>query len=109
MRKIVSFLMIVSLMLTFGFNVKSQINRTINTKIADALAQVPTRDEAKLNSLMSELVDLREAGFALFVAKVVPPGTADDVAARFIIASMSKYTSRFGRTTDKLMVENGLL
>src|SRR5512133_2047356 len=103
MRKIVSFLMIVSLLLAFGFNAKSQINRTINTKIADALAQVPTRDAAKLNNLMSELLDLKEEGFALFVAKVVPPGTGDDVAARFIIASMSKYSSQFGKTEDKLM------
>ncbi len=109
MKKIVSILLVVSMMLAFGFDAKCQINRTINTKIADALAQVPTRDDARLNILMKELVELREEGFALFAAKVVAPGTGDDVAARFIIASMAKYASGFGKTEDKVMVENGLL
>ena len=37
MKKVVSFLMIVSLHLAFAFNGVGQINRTINTKVADAL------------------------------------------------------------------------
>ena len=109
MKKIVSIFTVVLMLLTFALNSTGQINRTVNTKIADALAQVPTKDDNKLNSLMGELAELKEEGFALFVAKVVPPGTGDDVAARFIIASLSKYVSQFGKTDDKLMVERGLL
>ncbi len=109
MKKIVSVLMIVSLFLSLSFNGRSQINRTINTKVADALAQVPTKDDVRLNSLMRELVDLKEEGFALFAARIVPPGTGDDVSARFIIASMAKYASQFGKEADKQMVERSLL
>lgn len=109
MKKIVSFLMIVSLLLAFAFNGVGQINRTINTKVADALAQVPTKDYSRLNNLMRELVNLKEEGFALFVAKIVPPGTGDDVAARFVVASLAKYTSQYGKEEDKQMVEKGLL
>ena len=109
MKKIFSFLSVVSLVLALSLNGMSQINRTINTKVADALAQVPTKDDARLNSLMDEIAGLKEEGFALFVAKVVPPGTGDDVAARFIVASLSKYVSQKGKQEEKLMVEKGLL
>jgi hypothetical protein len=108
MKKIYSFLMVVSLVLALSLNGMGQINRTVNTKVADALAQVPTKDDTRLNSLMEEMIGLNEEGFALFVAKVIPQGSGDDVAARFIIASMSKYVSQNGKTEDKLMVERGL-
>ena len=109
MKKISLFLMVISLILAFSLNGRGQINRTINTKVADALAQVPTKDDTRLNVLMSEVADLKEEGLALFVAKIVPPGTGDDVAARFVVASLSKYVSQFGKDADKRMVENGLL
>ena len=108
MKKIFSFFTVV-LLLAFALQGVGQINRTVNTRVADALAQVPTQDDVKLNALMSEVADLKEEGFALLAAKVVPPGTGDDVAARFVIASLSKYVSQFGKDADKKMVEAGLL
>ncbi len=108
MKKIFSILTIVSLILIQNFNGMSQVNRTVNTKVADALAQVPTKDYNRLNILMAEVVDLKEEGFALFVAKIVPPGSGDDVAARFVVASLAKYVSQFGKDEDKKIVENGL-
>ena len=109
MKKIISILMVVALFLAFTFNGMSQINRTINTKVADALSQVPTKDDNKLNALMSDVAELKEEGFALFAAKIVPPGTGDDVAARFVVASLAKYVSQYGKEEDKRMVESGLL
>jgi len=109
MKKIISFFTVIVLLFALAFNGSGQINRTINTKVADALAQVPTKDDARLNVLMSEVADLKEEGFALIAAKIIPPGTGDDVAARFVVASLSKYASQFGKEADKRMVENGLL
>ncbi len=97
------------MLLGLAFTGLGQINRTINTKVADALAQVPTKDQERLNTLMGEVADLKEEGFALFAAKIIPPGTGDDVAARFVVASLAKYVSQFGKEADKLMVEKGLL
>ncbi|MCE1199959.1 MAG: HEAT repeat domain-containing protein, partial [Marinilabiliales bacterium] len=109
MRKIFPILAIALWMVGFSLNGSAQINRTVNTKVADALSQVPTRDENRLNALMSEVVDLKEEGLALIAAKVVPPGTGDDVAPRFILASLSKYVSGFGRDAEKQLVEKFLL
>ena len=108
MKKLISILITITLILALGFNGNGQINRTINTKVADALAQVPTKDYAGLNTLMSEVADLKEEGFALFAAKIVPPGIGDDVAPRFVVASLSKYVSQYGKEEDKRMVERGL-
>ncbi|MEI7420535.1 MAG: family 16 glycoside hydrolase [Prolixibacteraceae bacterium] len=108
MKKLVSITIMVSLILAFSFNGNAQINRTVNTKVADALAQVPTKDYARLNALMSEMADLKEEGLALITAKIIPPGTGDDVAARFVVASLAKYVSQFGKEKDKRMVERGL-
>jgi hypothetical protein len=69
MKKLVSILIMVSLILALSFNGIAQINRTVNTKVADALAQVPTKDYARLNTLMSEVADLKEEGLALITAK----------------------------------------
>ncbi len=109
MKKIFSFFTFVLMFIVLSFNGIGQINRTINTRVADALAQVPTKDDNKLNALMSEVVDLKEEGFALFAARIVPPGTGDDVAARFVVASLAKYVSQFGKEADKQTVEAGLL
>ena len=109
MKKIFSILMVAVLLLSVSFNGSGQINRTINTKVADALAQVPTKDDTKLNNLMAEVADLKEEGLALFCARIIPPGTGDDVAPRFIVASLAKYVSQFGKEAEKKMVERGLL
>ncbi len=109
MKKLVSFYTVVALILALAFNGMGQINRTINTKVADALAQVPTKDYSKLNALMKEVAGMKEEGLALLAAKVVPAGTGDDVAARFLLASLAKYVAENGKEADKEMVESGLL
>ncbi len=108
MKKIISILVLV-LILVFNQTGIGQINRTLPTKVADALALVPTQDIPKLNSLMADVVSLQADGFALFVSRIVAPGTGDDVAPRFIIASLSKYVSQYGKQEDRKMVETGLL
>ncbi len=108
MKKIFTVSTVVLMFLGLAFNGIGQINRTIPTRVADALAQVPTKDQERLGALMSEVADLKEEGFALFAARIVPPGTGDDVAARFVVASLAKYVSQFGKEADRGMVERGL-
>lgn len=107
MKKI--FYIIVALLLVNMTAAIGQINRTVNTRVADALAQVPTKDDVRLNLLMKEVASLKEEGLALFFAKIVPPGTGDDVAARFVVASLAKYVSQRGLASERLMVESGLV
>ena len=67
--------------------------RTLETKIADLIVQMPVSDPEHRNRLAEETYNLGEEGLAKICSLVVPPGTGDDTQARFAIESLSKYLS----------------
>jgi len=70
---------------------QSQDKRTINTKVADLLAQFPAKDMNYSNRLVKEMIGLGEEGILLFCNKLVPAGTGDDTQARYAIESLAVY------------------
>ena len=50
----------------------SQDKRTLETKIADLVAQLPTNDLQYLNKLMGDMLSLGEAGLARICDQVIP-------------------------------------
>jgi HEAT repeat protein len=79
----------------------SQDNRTIETKVADLLAQLPAADIQATNKLMSEMFSLGEAGMKKICNQIIPVGTGDDTRPRFAVESMSRYLSQFGKDVEK--------
>jgi HEAT repeat protein len=71
-----------------------QDRRTLETKIADLLVQMPVSDLSYRDKLAEETYGLGEEGLVQICSKVLPPGTADDTPARLAIESLSKYLSR---------------
>jgi hypothetical protein len=67
--------------------------RTLETKIADLLVQMPVNDPEHRDRLAEETYDLGEEGWTKICNRVVPPGTGNDTQARFAIESLSKYLS----------------
>ena len=67
--------------------------RTLETKIADLLVQMPVSDPEHRDRLAEETYNLGEEGLTKICSLVVPPGTGDDTQARFAIESLSKYLS----------------
>ena len=67
--------------------------RTLETKIADLLVQMPVNDPEHRDRLAEETYDLGEEGLVKICSLVVPPGKGDDTQARFAIESLSKYLS----------------
>jgi len=67
--------------------------RTLETKIADLLVQMPVSDPEYRDRLAEETYNLGEEGLTKICSQVVPPGTGDDTQARFAIESLSKYLS----------------
>ena len=72
----------------------AQDNRTLETKVADLLVQVPAQDQQKLNAQMQSMLSMEEAGLQMILDLVVPPGTGDDTKARMAIESLSRYVSQ---------------
>ena len=74
--------------------VAAQDNRTLDTKVADLLVQVPANDQQKLNEQMQAMLSMEEAGLQMILDLVIPPGTGDDTKARMAIESLSRYLSQ---------------
>ena len=87
----------------------AQDRRTLDTKIADILAQMPTNDLVHRDRLMNELAGLGVEGFQKLAGQLTPPGVGDDTAVRFAINNLARYASSFGKETAGRSVETNLL
>ncbi len=91
---ILAFLMISSLCY-------SQDKRTLETKIADLVAQLPTNDLQYLEKLMGDMTALGEEGLTKICDQIIPAGTGDDTNFRFAAESYSRYLSQAGKENDR--------
>ncbi len=78
----------------------SQDNRTLETRVADLMAQVPADNLPKLNEQMETMQELGEAGLQRVLEMIIPPGTGDDTKARYAVESFSRYLSARGLESD---------
>jgi HEAT repeat protein len=83
------------------FATYSQDNRTVETKVADLLAQLPSSDIQYTNKLMSDIFSLGNAGLNEICAQILPIGNGDDIRPRFAVASLSRYLSQYGKEQEK--------
>ena len=95
------------LILTFDFT-QAQINRTLETKVVDVLAQLPTEDLEHSDRLMREVIALGETGILEFTNRLLPAGAGNDVQARYLVNSLSIYAGRGTTQEDKELVESTL-
>ncbi|SHF55785.1 HEAT repeat [Mariniphaga anaerophila] len=87
----------------------AQDRRTLDTKVADALAQMPTKDLVHRDRVLVDLVELGPEGFQKLAQLLTPPGVGDDTAVRFAINSLARYASEFGKENARTLTESGLL
>jgi HEAT repeat protein len=101
----------ITILILFVFSIGSfaQDNRTLDTKVADILAQMPTNDLIHRDRVMAEIVELGPEGFRKMAELLTPAGVGDDTAVRFAINSVARYASDFGREEERSYVETGLL
>ena len=97
------------LMLGVSLNVQGQINRTLETKVADILAQLPTKELKHSDKLMEEIIGLGAEGILQFTNMLVPLGTGDDTKARYAIQSLAIYSGGKQSKISGGIVEQALL
>lgn len=97
------------LLLTNLQPVQAQINRTLETKVADILAQLPTKNLDHSDKLMQEIVALNQVGVLQFCDYLVPLGTGDDTQARFALQSLAVFTGKNLTSDANKMVEEAIL
>ncbi len=79
----------------------AQDKRTIETKVADLLAQLPSNDASYTEKLMGDMVGFGEPGIKLICNQIIPAGTGDDTRARFAVESLSRFLSQKGKETER--------
>jgi len=89
--------------------ISAQDNRTLDTKVADILMQLPTEDLEHSDQLMQEMIDLGEDGILKFTDKLVPLGSGDDTQVRYAIQSVAVYSGGQQPTIENGKVESALL
>lgn len=95
-----------TLFLLFALQVSiGQINRTLETKVVDILAQFPTKDLEHSDRLMQEMLELGSEGVQKFHERIVPLGTGNDTQARYAVHSLAVFAGKHRES----MVENTLL
>jgi HEAT repeat protein len=109
MKKNIFHLLTILLLTIFSTGTFAQDKRTLDTKVADILAQMPTKDLVHRDRVINDLIGLGADGFQKVTNLLVPPGTGDDTAVRFAINSSARYASDFGKETERTFVEDQLL
>lgn len=79
----------------------SQDRRTLETKVADLLAQFPATSLAYTDKLMEDMMGLGEAGLRQICEQIIPAGTGDDTRARYAVETFSRFLSVKGRESAK--------
>jgi len=77
--------------------------RTVSTKIADLLAQLPAVNANQLNSAMEEMAGLKEEGIVELIGMFSPSGTVDNSKLEYAIAGFAGYVSHPERENLRLL------
>ncbi|GAA4289834.1 DUF1080 domain-containing protein [Aestuariibaculum suncheonense] len=109
MKRIITIISTLVLFLSASQISTGQINRTLETKVADILAQLPTKDLNHLDKLMREMVNLDVDGVQKFANMLVPLGSGDDTQARYAMQSVAVYSGGHPDVDTNHVVEQVLL
>jgi hypothetical protein len=81
------------LALTFSASAQSPANRTTATVIADALAQMPAKNQTVYNEIMQDLVSTGEEGITNLAGKLNEPGKGSNAQVEYALSGIAHYVS----------------
>ena len=105
MNKIFNFLLVIFFLLSIVSGLEAQDNRTLNTKIADMLAQMPSNNLQQRDKLAEELISLGTDGFQQIAGKMTPSGKGDNTAVVFALNGLTRYVSQPGKEDKRVFAE----
>jgi HEAT repeat protein len=71
--------------------------RTVTTKIADLLAQLPAKDAKQLEATMNAIAGMGESGLAEMAAMLAAPAKGDNTGLEYAIGGFSYYVTQKGK------------
>jgi HEAT repeat protein len=100
----------IALLLLFASHIatgqqENQDRRTLETRIADLLAQLPAPDITSLQATMAVMAELGEEGLLRMAGMLTPPEKGNDALVRYAIGSFSKFVTVPGRESDRALAQ----
>lgn len=71
--------------------------RTVTTRIADLLAQMPARDAGLLKNNMNDIAQLGESGYITMITGLTAPGKGNNALLEYAIGGFSAYITQTGQ------------
>ncbi len=90
---------LLSLVLLWTQAIAQQDQRTVSTRIADLLAQVPAANAGQLKKNAAEFAALGKPGIVQLISGLSPAGKGDNTALEFAIGGFTYYVSQSGNET----------
>ncbi len=84
-------------------------NRTVKTKIIDALAQLPAQNQAKFNTIIKDIASTGEEGVNLLMGMMNPPGKESNAQIDYALTGLTDYVAVPGREAEKNKVEQAYI
>ena len=107
MKKI--FTVLISLMCVMTLGAQSPQNRTVNTIVADVLAQMPAKTQADFDKQMQDLSNTGEEGVQLLMNGFNAPGKGSNAAVEYALSGLTSFVSANGQEAARKAVEQGYL
>lgn len=105
-KKIFIILLAAMMLQNIAFAQDKNDQRTVTTKIADLLAQLPARDAKQLNRNMQEIAQLGEDGFLTMICGLTAPGEGNNALLEYAIGGFSAYVTQTGQEDLRKMSVN---
>lgn len=96
MKKLVSLLLVFCTLSTLTM-AQLDKNRTVTTRIADLLAQLPADNAKKLEKSMQEVAGLGKVGIVQLATMLTPAGKGDNTSIQYAINGYTFYVSQSGK------------
>ncbi len=109
MKKIRIHILSLIVLFLLSISANAQDIRTLNTKIADILAQMPAKSNEQLNKSLAQTLSLGNDGISGMLSMLKTSGEGDDVAVRFTLTSLARYSSQKGHENEWTLVQQNFL
>ena len=96
MKKQVNLILLLCLLVSQAWSQTDQ-NRTVTTRIADILAQVPADNAKKLEKNNEDMAALGTAGIVQMAAMLTPPGKGDNAKIQYAIGGFTYAATQSGK------------
>lgn len=95
--------------MTISAQEQDKRHRTVETIVADGLAQLPAQDSKTYNQVISEMANTGQKGIEMLAAMLSPAGKGKNASFEYAIDGIASYVTASGRENLCKAVREGLI